>query len=458
MNSNLILRILKSLAAALLICLASFFVLLVLAFSIPASLLRGNAASSAETLLAEGDNPYIFGGRQDWSLDNYTASIMLNTAAADVKNPVIALAEDYSWNKKGTTARVEHFADSIGGKVEEQRGGEWIGYWRYWHGYVTALRPLLLVTDLNGIRTLFLLAFSALLLVTSWLFSRMSNPVVGLLYGVSFCFVSWFVSIVSIPFAFSFLIGIVAVLFVQLHQSGRWSFDGEPADYLPRWGAFFLVIGALTVFFDFLDNPIITLGLPASTLLFLNRGRVTKASVGKCVGLILLACLCWGVGYIVTWVVKWVIVSLVTGENMVSAAMGEVRYRSGTVAWPTEGGTGFTRAAAASRNLHVLLPHAKRGVAIIVCAALVIAILMRASRTRVRTCWLAPNAIVFLLPYFWYLAVSNHSYIHYWFTFRDQLVSIVAAALVLGDCVWELCKTIPARREGASRQPTDPAD
>ena len=123
MNSNLILRILKSLAAALLICLASFFVLLVLAFSIPASLLRGNAASSAETLLAEGDNRYIFGGRQDWSLDNYTASIMLNTAAADVKNPVIALAEDYSWNKKGTTARVEHFADSIGRKVEEQRGG-----------------------------------------------------------------------------------------------------------------------------------------------------------------------------------------------------------------------------------------------------------------------------------------------------------------------------------------------
>lgn len=33
-----------------------------------------------------------------------------------------------------------------------------------------------------------------------------------------------------------------------------------------------------------------------------------------------------------------------------------------------------------------------------------------------------------LVPYVWYLAVSNHSWVHYWFTWRNQAVTVL--------CLW----------------------
>lgn len=431
-------RIFTSGLVALLICWLAFCVLLTAAFSIPAEMLKRNAASSAETLLIEGDSPHVFGGREDWRLDNFTTSIMLNTASADSPNPVKAALLDYSWNKKQSNIKVESFADSIGRKLEKQGGGEWESYWRYWHGYVTAIRPLLLVMDINGIRTFFLVLFSGILLVTCWLFSKSSNPLVGLLYGLGFIAVNDFVAITSAPFAFSFFIGVCGVLFVQLHQEGKWSLSGSSSDYLVRWTTFFLVVGALTVFFDFLDNPIITLGLPLATLCFLNRNRIASMKLTSCISLFFILCWSWALGYAVTWLVKWVLSSILMGENYVAEALLQVQYRSSTESASSEGGAGFSRMGVLLKNLHVLLPHVK--ITLCFCALFIVLLyyLFHHFDISYPVRWLFLAIPVFLLPYFWYFCVSNHSFVHYWFTYRNQLVSVTVISLLLGDCIWKL--------------------
>lgn len=423
---------------ALLVCWLVFCISLISVFAIPAKMLKRNAAASGETLLIEGDSPHVFGGREDWRLDNYTTSIMLNTASADSPNPVNAALLDYSWNKKESTIKVESFVDSIGRKFGKQGGGEWESYWRYWHGYVIVIRPLLLIMDINGIRTLFLALFSAILLITCWLFSKLSNPLVGLMYALGFVAVNSFVAITSIPFAFSFFIGVCGVLFVQLHQDGKWSLSGKVSDFLVRWATFFLVVGALTVFFDFLDNPIITLGLPLATLSFLNRNKVAGMHLPSWLGLFIVLCGCWVLGYAATWIVKWILSSVVTGENCVAAALMQVQYRSGTESAPSEGGAGFSRMGVMLKNLHVLLPSIKVSLCICLLTVLIVCYLFCRFQISYPTRWLFPAMLVFLLPYIWYLGVSNHSFVHYWFSYRNQLVSISVVFLLFGDCIWKL--------------------
>lgn len=42
-----------------------------------------------------------------------------------------------------------------------------------------------------------------------------------------------------------------------------------------------------------------------------------------------------------------------------------------------------------------------------------------------------PILIVALYPYVWYLIMSNHSQIHYWFTYRAQLVALFGGVVFL---------------------------
>ena len=39
--------------------------------------------------------------------------------------------------------------------------------------------------------------------------------------------------------------------------------------------------------------------------------------------------------------------------------------------------------------------------------------------------------LVAFAPYIWYLVLSNHSYVHFWFTYRLQAVSITAILLLV---------------------------
>ena len=43
--------------------------------------------------------------------------------------------------------------------------------------------------------------------------------------------------------------------------------------------------------------------------------------------------------------------------------------------------------------------------------------------------------VVMLLPYAWYFAAANHSYLHWWFTYRAQGVSVCALLLAVAALI-----------------------
>ena len=45
-----------------------------------------------------------------------------------------------------------------------------------------------------------------------------------------------------------------------------------------------------------------------------------------------------------------------------------------------------------------------------------------------------PIGLVALYPYIWYLVMSNHSQIHFWYTYRAQLVTLFGILMFL-SCI-----------------------
>lgn len=206
-------------------------------------------------------------------------------------------------------------------------------------------------------------------------------------------------------------------------------------------------IGALTVFFDFLDNPIITLGVPASVLLFLNRELVSSHSqqgglawrITRMLGFLIALCACWALGYALLWACKWVLSSAIAGQDLVAPAIDNLFTRSGNLVGDEQSGlVAFSRADMLIQLVHMIVPEVKPFLVLCVVVLAALAVIVKAARTRLEIAWIVPQALIAALPYLWSLAAANHSYIHYWFVYRNQLVTLVAVALVLGTVVHEI--------------------
>ena len=182
-------------------------------------------------------------------------------------------------------------------------------------------------------------------------------------------------------------------------------------------GMLFFVVGSLACFFDLLTTPLLTLGIPLAVMLSLNREEPVQIK-HRLLEFIRLAFL-WGLGFGLTFVTKWGLATLVSGYNVVSDAIDTGLYRLGA--------DEFTRWDAVSENFKMLnLP-------MIITAVLSLIVLMVVSHHKFN--W--KKAILFLLigltPYLWYLALANHSYLHWWFTYRLQAITMMCLFFMLTD-------------------------
>ena len=95
--------------------------------------------------------------------------------------------------------------------------------------------------------------------------------------------------------------------------------------------------GLLTAFFDFLTTETVTLLLP---LILVAAMRVAEGRLGSRKEFLTLAAvcgLCWLGAYGLAFPVKWLAVSLLTGENRASGAMASMLFRVNGAVQPGEG-------------------------------------------------------------------------------------------------------------------------
>lgn len=382
--------------------IAAYLVFAVLSCMVPDKGIKTNIANSATQLADEGLYPSAVISVKQCQIDNFTDALIMNQVySIDRKHPwesamkmVRAEESGQGWNQTGLLLRLVN-----GEHLKEQP------YARYWHGNTFLFRPFFMFMDFNLIR-LWLFAISTLLVVALvCVYFREAGLLKTLALAFGFVATCGFVTQFSMQFFPILAITVITSLIVIKR--------GGSNDH----GVLFFIVGSLACFFDLLTTPLLTLGVPLAIMLSLNRQEPFQIK-DRLLEIIKLAFV-WGLGFGLTFVTKWGLATLVSGYNVFTDAIDTGLYRLGA--------DDFTRWDAVSQNFKMLnLP-------MIVTAILSVMILMVVGQHKFN--W--KKAILFLLvglaPYLWYLVLSNHSYVHWWFTYRLQAITVMCLFFMLTD-------------------------
>lgn len=403
-----------------------FWVLLSVVYAIPSSAFEREGKASVAILSEEGLWPES--ALEGITIDNFTVGWMLNMAVHNGENPFYAsLLNPWSGaDEEDQIQRLENWADD-----PEQPADH--SYSRYWNGYLLYLKPLLVFFNLNQIRLILQTTFFTLLFIAAaslvQRFGR-SGVISGAFLVFSYVVLGAADAVAVLPLFPSFALSAIGVLWIA-HVELE----------LRKIARGFLILGAFTVFFDMLDNPILVLGMPAVVLVL--RSMRTR-SVKWLVKALLISTICWVCAYGFTWVMKWMIASLVLGQNIIAEGFERIAYRSGSL----DGLDAITQPL----PYVAIRDNLKQGATLFVLIIIVLftlTLLLKTfvdARRRVSLQTLAPYFLCLLsiaaLPYFWYVIVANHSVIHSWFTYRDQTITLFA----LLACMQ--CLALPCASDG----------
>lgn len=370
---------------------------------------------SAIALHKEGLGAHIWQGIEETMLDIYTDGLMINVSYTETKDGVRDILLDTYVEVDGRNPM-----DSLY-EVAVLANDNYIvkNYGRYWHGYQILLRPLLCFfnySDILQINMILQLAlvFGFVILLAGTRERVYMVPFLGMY--IFLCPVSLFSSLQYSPCFYIMMFALYA-LFIgreKLRNTGR--------------NIVILLAGVMTAYFDLLTYPLITLGVPLIACLAFDvrRWLADRKYMWKN---ILLYTLSWGIGYVGMWSSKWVIASVLTGENIVYDAFGAIMYRSGY----------FTEKHSFSDTLklNLLTCNWKVMLPAIICV-IVCTVVFRMQRhvgidrnliSAVGMIWL-----VSLYPFIWYFFTKDHSCCHSYFTWRELGISMfgVLTAGVMG--------------------------
>ncbi len=421
-----LLRTAGRLGICYLACLVLFTVLLILSYCIPTRFMHSNMEESIMTLESEGSTWHMIDGGENWRLDNFTLAMMLNTACHGDSDPIRnafysplvgTYTDDYDPIERLST-----------GLDQPDDGPGRTSYMRYWHGYLVVLKPLLCFLNLTQIRMLLLVVVSALLAITMVALARREGPAIAVLFGISFVAFNYIVGVFSLSFVFCPLLALVGALLVLSKSK---SVPMGSSSFFDTWTIPFFVLGALTSYLDFLTFPLITLCIPLSMLVFLSRHNIGKGTMWRSIGWVCALCVCWGLGYATIWTSKWVLATLVTQQNVIEDALHDMHTRTGHKVE----GEYIGPLDAPLANLWLAFPFWS----VVLWAGAVVATFLPPIRRRLASWlpsktqgywWVAPIALIALIPYVWYFFASNHSQIHFWFTYRAQLGTLICIMYV----------------------------
>lgn len=306
----------------------------------------------------------------------------------------------------------------VQGLSETLNGNHNTTYSRYWHGYVIVLKPLLVLFNVQEIRLIFQTILLVLLgVVAAIAANRMQRYglVLSVLFVVSCGLFGVMEAASDLPMFFSFFVMCLTTLAVLLIDRMR---------LIKAVPVLMFLSGALTVYFDFLDNPIVSLGVPLVFLVFRlgdNHFRFSRIASAVC-----LSCLFWALGYGCLWVFKWLIAAFVSGPDSFLNTMHQILFRVGVN--ESEQGVETSPQLALSlsfQRLGFLKYIMMFEITIFMLLSIWIACSHKCSLKRKR--YLLSVALllsgVFLVPIVWIVVLSNHTAIHV-FTYRDLIVGM----------------------------------
>ncbi len=191
----------------------------------------------------------------------------------------------------------------------------------------------------------------------------------------------------------------------------------------------FFIAGMLTCFFDFLTTEIITVLVPMIIVLILQIKNKKIINIKQSIIFVIQTLFLWGISYTAMWFAKWMIASFVLKINAFDYVIEQARFRiDGQVLGKNE--KLFWEAI--KRNLTTLyLFDSERNLSKGLIILLIVEIILIRKKD-MKKLWLSSILLMIgIIPYIRYSILANHSYMHSFFTFRSQMVTIIALILAM---------------------------
>ena len=366
--------------------LAVFFGLIAayLLFALAANLLPNkpilrHAARTIEHNDLQNDFAFAVTCRPQYYMDNFTDALIINQACNGGSSQLLT--------SMLLIPRVDYGGEQCESLRRFTQGDTsyfTVHYGRYWHGSTFLMRFLLLIGDYVSLRILFYLLSTLLLAWVAVALYRHIGTAAMLLYMLALAMVNVFMMQLSIQFL--------------------------------------------------LTCPMMTWGLPMCVFLMKQHRTPHCPKPADRLKTWTLSSLLWMVGYGLTWVSKWFIATVLTGENVIRDGAKQFAVRAGQ-------GIDYSRWDAVGNNLNLI-----RWPYVALTIMLLLAIMVwRFNRTGLPTALLC--LLTALPPLLWYLVTADHSYLHYWFTYRSLSVPLTAIFFAIAAIVdWPRIAPLPTHK------------
>ena len=407
---------------------------MIAAYALPTGPMLHHAQKSASIYEVEGVYYTWAPGKQSAAIDNWTNALIVRSAIFPGSGDVVRDAMLNPSLRYQSQHEVEDLLHQLHGDVPVFVQP----YSHYWHGYLVVLKPLRALMSLSYLRMLNLLVQVCLTAYLLLLLGRQLGVRVAAAYFLAYLLLNP----VSLAMSFQFtpVYYIAAGLTIFVLRRPAWLAERR------RYVELFLLAGILTAFFDLLTYPFVTLGIPLAAF-FMMRVQAGALALREGWRMLAASFVSWGTGYGGMYIGKWVAGWLLTGVNIPFGAMQEGLYRMSSHTREGEGAHAFNALTVSLKNVMIPL-HEPIGIVLIVCAAAGLWCLWRhgaAARLAERRtlCWLL--GAVALLPFVWYFALTNHSYVHAWMSYRELAISVFALGGLLG-------LLLPGCRQGGGKE------
>ena len=401
-------------------------VLLLLVFVIPTKPIDRNVAASAPILEKEGTYPKLSELFRS-QLDNYTDSLMLMEAADNSATGILDRALNVYNHRVGDLSPSESIAAHY---LEGKEYTQTSSYARYWHGYLVILKPLLTVANYRIIRILNAIVQLILLLGVFVLLNSMGMRAYIIPYVLSYLMLRPVALSKSMQFSTCYYIFTIAVMAVLLAYKNN--------DLGKRALFIFLYAGIATAYLDYLTYPVVTLCIPLVAYISLTKSDSLKEKILAVVS----KSLVWGCGYLGMWSLKWVIASMFTSENVIADAINTL-----TVRMSTKGSgdiSNFTKIQGVTYNTKSFVYTPVMAMVLVYMIWLIFRIFKfykssKASNDgqynnstqskaflREYMTVLLPYILIAMIPVVWYIATTNHSCVHTYYTNKALVGSLMA--------------------------------
>ena len=414
---------------------------------IPQELIESHGKETAEYFYEEPLFDIVADELQNFKKDNYADCITAGIAYhMHGENPYTAVIRaDY--NREPFENVNESFYDEVQGeKVAKE------DYSRYWHGSAAVVRILYLFMSIKEMRYAMVLTGLVMNLAAVITLVRKRQAAAGIIYAISFLAVNGVFALECMEYAFIFLLLPVSIFAI----TDKRIYTDETKAQLT-----FMVIGMLTAFFDFLTTETLTFTVPFVIYYILLQSdrqdsKIKQIRIKDDIILMFRHGIVWGIGYLGMFLIKWMLATVTLGKDALMTAVDSAMERvNGEVSLTLE--MAGEKANLLQRIQGILVRNfgclywsngeiksgAVVGISICVLALIALFLYLARKESEDRNKWVV-LMLVGSVPFIRFMILSNHAYVHYFFTYRCLMTTVFVILYLIYDTTLlsQRCKRI----------------